>query len=146
MRLHDLSPAEGSRSTRKRVGRGESSGQGKTAGKGHKGYNARSGGGVRPGYEGGQMPLHRRLPKRGFNNIFRKSFAVVNIRDLDRFESGTVIDRETLVSAGIVKDKTSPVKLLGQGEITVSLEVKLAAVSESARRKVEAAGGKIEVV
>jgi len=145
MRLHDLSPAEGSRKSRKRVGRGESSGWGKTSGKGHKGINARSGGGVRPGYEGGQMPLHRRLPKRGFTNIFKKSYAVVNIRDLNRFASGALVDRDALVTAGVLNDKTRPVKLLGQGEISVSLDVKLAAVSESARKKVEAAGGKVEV-
>lgn len=146
MRLHDLAPAKGARKDRKRVGRGVGSGLGKTSGRGTKGHKSRSGGGVRPGFEGGQMPLHRRLPKRGFTNIFKKSYAVVNVRDLDRFESGSIIDRDALMSAGIISDKTKPVKLLGQGEISKSLEIKIAAVSASARTKVEAAGGKIEVV
>lgn len=146
MRLHDLSPAEGSKTARKRIGRGEASGWGKTAGRGAKGQGARSGGNVRPGFEGGQMPIQRRLPKRGFTNIFKTSYSIVNIRDLNRFESGAVVDADALISAGILKGKKKPVKLLGQGDITVSLDVKLAAVSESARKKIEAAGGKVEVL
>lgn len=146
MRLHDLSPAEGAKTARKRIGRGESSGWGKTAGRGAKGQGSRSGGNVRPGFEGGQMPIQRRLPKRGFTNIFKTSYSIVNIRDLNRFESGAVVDAAALISAGILKGKKKPVKLLGQGDITVSLDVKLAAVSESARKKIEAAGGKVEVL
>lgn len=146
MRLHDLSPAKGSRSARKRVGRGESSGWGKTAGRGAKGQGARSGGNVRPGFEGGQMPIQRRLPKRGFTNIFKTSYTIINIRDLNRFESGTTVDAAALAEAGIIKGKNKPVKLLAQGDISISLDVKLAAVSESARKKIEAAGGKVEVV
>ncbi len=145
MRLHDLAPEKGARTSRKRVGRGPGSGLGKTSGKGHKGQKSRSGGGVRPGYEGGQMPLHRRLPKRGFTNIFKAAYTVINLRDLDRFESGADVDRAALISAGLIKEKAKPVKLLGQGDISISLNIKLAAVSESARKKVEAAGGKVEV-
>ncbi|MFO8113100.1 MAG: 50S ribosomal protein L15 [Desulfosalsimonadaceae bacterium] len=146
MRLHDLAPEKGSRSSRKRVGRGVGSGLGKTAGRGTKGQNSRSGGGVRPGYEGGQMPLQRRLPKRGFTNIFKKEYSIVNLKDFNRFESGTIVDAEVLVSAGMVKSTRKPVKLLGQGEINVSLHVKLDAVSKSAQSKIEGAGGKVEVV
>ncbi|MCF8024047.1 MAG: 50S ribosomal protein L15 [Desulfobacteraceae bacterium] len=145
MRLHELSPEKGAKKSKKRVGRGVASGQGKTAGRGTKGLNARSGGGVRPGYEGGQMPLQRRLPKRGFRNLFKKEFSIVNIRDLNRFEAGSRVDGEALRAAGIVKDRDKPVKLLGQGELGVSVEVKVAAVSRSAREKVQAAGGKVEV-
>ena len=145
MKLHELKPAEGSRKGIKRVGRGVASGWGKTAGRGNKGHKARSGGQTSPGFEGGQMPMQRRLPKRGFANIFRKRIAIVNIRDLARFESGSVVDRAALLKAGLIKGDWDGVKLLGQGEITVPLTVKLALVSESAKSKIEGAGGKIEV-
>lgn len=145
MRLHELAPEKGATHFRRRVGRGVASGWGKTAGKGTKGHKCRSGGGVRPGFEGGQMPLHRRLPKRGFNNIFRKEYATVNVRDLGRFESGATVDAAALREAGLVKDRFKPVKLLGQGDIQVALNIKLAAASQSARSKIEAAGGKVEV-
>jgi large subunit ribosomal protein L15 len=146
MKLHELKPAQGATKDRKRKGRGVGSGWGKTAGRGNKGQNARSGGGARPGFEGGQMPLHRRLPKRGFTNIFKKEMAVINVRDLDRFESGSVIDRAALVRAGLLKGRCDGVKLLGQGEINVPLTIKLEAVSSSAKGKIEAAGGSIEVI
>ena len=146
MKLNELSPAKGSRKAPKRLGRGVASGTGKTAGRGTKGYNSRSGGGIRPGYEGGQMPLHRRLPKRGFTNIFKKNIAVINIRDLVRFDKGTVVDTEALVQAGLVKGKRDGVKLLGQGEIKYSLDVRVNQISKSAREKIEAAGGKVEVL
>jgi large subunit ribosomal protein L15 len=144
MRLHDLKPAKGSTQAPKRVGRGVGSGWGKTAGRGSKGQNARSGGGVRPGYEGGQMPIHRRLPKRGFTNIFKKQIAVVNIRDLARFDSGSVIDEAALIRSGLVKGKYDGIKLLGKGDLSAPLTVKLNAVSRSAKQKIEAAGGSIE--
>lgn len=144
MRLNELGPAAGARKSRKRVGRGVGSGHGKTAGRGTKGFNSRSGGGVRPGYEGGQMPIHRRLPKRGFTNVFGKKLAVVNLRDLGGFESGSTIDEAALVRAGLVKGKRDGIKLLGQGEIAVALTIKLDAVSKTAREKIEAAGGKVE--
>ena len=146
MKLNDLSPAKGSRKDPKRVGRGVGSGTGKTAGRGTKGYNSRSGGGVRPGYEGGQMPLHRRLPKRGFTNIFRKNFAVINIRDLKRFDKGSVVDEAALVQVGLVNGKRDGIKLLGHGNINYALEIKLNKVSKSAREKIESAGGKVEVI
>ena len=146
MKLNELSPARGSRKVPRRLGRGVGSGRGKTAGRGTKGYNSRSGGGVRPGYEGGQMPLHRRLPKRGFANIFGKSIAVINIRDLARFDKGSVVDEVALVEAGLVKGKRDGIKLLGQGEIKHSLDVKVNLISKSAREKVESAGGKVEVI
>jgi len=146
MKLHELSPAKGSRKAPKRLGRGVASGTGKTAGRGTKGFNSRSGGGIRPGYEGGQMPLHRRLPKRGFTNIFKKNIAVINIRDLVRFDKGTVVDTEALVQAGLVKGKRDGIKLLGQGEIKYSLDVRVNQISKSAREKIEAAGGKVEVL
>ena len=145
MRLHELSPAEGSRKDRKRKGRGVGSGLGKTAGRGTKGHNARSGGGVRPGFEGGQMPLHRRLPKRGFKNIFQTPVEVVNIRDLNRFESGSVVDSSALADAGLVTRKARQVKVLGQGDLQIPLTVKVGAASKSAREKIEAAGGTVEV-
>lgn len=145
MRLHELTPDKGAKKSRKRLGRGVASGQGKTAGRGTKGFNSRSGGGVRPGYEGGQMPIQRRLPKRGFRNLFKKDFSIVNIRDLNRFEAGTRVDGEAMRAAGIVKNLKKPVKLLGQGELNVAVDVKVSAVSNSARQKVEAAGGSIEV-
>ena len=146
MKLHELSPAKGSRRPRKRVGRGVGSGTGKTAGRGTKGENSRSGGGVRPGFEGGQMPLHRRLPKRGFTNIFKKNIAVINIRDLAKFDKDSVVDRTAFIQAGLVKGKRDGIKLLGQGEISYSLEVKVNQISKTAREKIIAAGGKVEVV
>ena len=146
MKLNDLSPAKGSRKATKRIGRGVGSGSGKTAGRGTKGFNSRSGGGVRPGYEGGQMPLHRRLPKRGFTNIFRKDIAVINIRDLARFDKGSVVDKEALVKMGLVKGKNDGIKLLGKGEINYPIEIKINKVSKSAREKIEAVGGKVEVI
>lgn len=145
MRLHELAPEKKVNKSRKRLGRGVSSGTGKTAGRGTKGHNSRSGGGVRPGFEGGQMPLQRRLPKRGFYNVFKKEYSVVNIRDLSRFSADQQIDRDTLVASGIIKSKNKPVKLLGHGEISTALNVRVAAFSKSARDKIEAAGGKVEV-
>ncbi|MBW2367151.1 MAG: 50S ribosomal protein L15 [Deltaproteobacteria bacterium] len=144
MKLNELSPAKGSRKARKRLGRGVASGTGKTAGRGSKGHNSRSGGGVRPGFEGGQMPLHRRLPKRGFANIFRKKIAIVNLCDLDRFESGSVINPAALIQAGLVKGAIDGIKLLGQGEIDRPLTIQLDRVSKSAKEKVLAAGGNVE--
>ena len=146
MKLHELSPPAKSRKSDKRLGRGVGSGWGKTAGRGTKGYNSRSGGGVRPGYEGGQMPIQRRLPKRGFTNIFRKNIAVINLKDLLAFESGSLVDEAALVKAGLVKGQKDGIKLLGHGEIQVALNVKLNQVSKSARQKIEAAGGSVEVV
>jgi large subunit ribosomal protein L15 len=146
MKLNELSPAKGSQRKRQRVGRGVGSGWGKTAGRGTKGQGARSGGGVRPGYEGGQMPIHRRLPKRGFTNVFKKNLATVNIRDLTRFESGSTVDEVELIKAGLVKGAHDGIKLLGQGEIDYPLQIKLNAVSKSAKAKIEAAGGTVEVV
>jgi len=146
MKLHELSPSSKSRKSNNRLGRGVGSGWGKTAGRGNKGYNSRSGGGVRPGYEGGQMPIQRRLPKRGFTNIFKKKIAVINLRDLLAFESGSLVDEAALVKAGLVKGQKDGVKLLGHGEIRVALNVKLNHVSKSAREKIEAAGGSVEVV
>lgn len=143
MKLHELSPAEGARKSRKRLGRGVGSGWGKTAGRGNKGHNARSGGGVRPGFEGGQMPIHRRLPKRGFTNIFKKKIAVVNVRDLARFQSGETVDEAALIQSGLVKGSVDGIKLLGLGDIEHPLTVRLDAVSESARKKIEAAGGTV---
>lgn len=145
MRLHELTPGKGVKKSRKRLGRGVASGQGKTGGRGTKGLNSRSGGGVRPGYEGGQMPIQRRLPKRGFRNMFKKEFSIVNTRDLNRFTAGTSVDAEALKAAGIVSTGSKPVKLLGQGELNVAVDVKVSAVSKSARQKVEAAGGSVEV-
>jgi len=146
MKLHELSPPAKSRKSDKRLGRGVGSGWGKTAGRGTKGYNSRSGGGVRPGYEGGQMPIQRRLPKRGFTNIFRKKITAVNIRDLKKFKSGSVVDAAALVKMGIVKGKRDGIKLLGVGEIDYPLTIKVNQVSHGARAKIEAAGGNIEVV
>jgi len=141
MRLHELKPAEGSTKDRKRLGRGVGSGRGKTAGRGTKGQKSRSGGGVSPGYEGGQMPLHRRLPKRGFTNIFKKKIEIVNIRDLKRFESGAEIDEISLVKAGLIKGNKDGIKRLGYGEITYPVTVRLENISKSAKEKIEAAGG-----
>ncbi len=145
MKLHELSPVEGSTKRAYRVGRGTGSGNGKTAGKGHKGQNARSGGGVRPGFEGGQMPLHRRIPKRGFVNIFATEYATINVRDLECFENGAVVNAETLIEVGILKNAMDGVKVLGNGELTKKLTVEAAAFSEGAKSKIEAAGGKAEV-
>jgi len=146
MKLNELSPPAGSRKAPKRLGRGVGSGTGKTAGRGTKGQNSRSGGGVRPGYEGGQMPIHRRLPKRGFTNIFKKQFAVVNVRDLAGFESGSVVDEPALVRLGLVKGKRAGIKLLGNGDIDFPLTVKLDRISKSAKDKIESAGGTVEVL
>jgi large subunit ribosomal protein L15 len=146
MKLNELSPAKGASKNRKRLGRGVASGQGKTAGRGSKGQNARSGGGARPGYEGGQMPIHRRLPKRGFTNIFKKDIAIINVRDLDRFEAGSVVDEAALVSKGLVKGVRDGIKLLGQGDISHALTIKIHQASNAAKQKIEAAGGTIEVV
>ena len=147
MKLHELAPAEGSKKEHFRVGRGHGSGNGKTAGKGHKGQNARSGGGVRPGFEGGQMPLYRRLPKRGFNNArFATNYAIVNVSDLDVFEDGAVVDAAALVESGLVNDQCDGIKILGNGEISMKLTVHAAAFSQSAKEKIEAAGGKAEVM
>ncbi len=147
MKLHELSPAPGSTSERKRIGRGPASGQGKTAGKGHKGQKARAGRGMRAGFEGGQMPLQRRIPKRGFVNIFAKEIAIVNLSAIDeKFEDGAVVDVEALINAGLVKKALDGVKVLGNGEISKKLTVKANAFSESAKAKIEAAGGKAEVI
>ena len=146
MKLNELSPAEGSRKNKKRVGRGVASGSGKTAGRGSKGHNSRSGGGVRPGFEGGQMPIHRRLPKRGFTNIFANRIAVINVRDLNRFESGSVVDEAALVGSGLVKGARDGIKILGQGEIGHPWSVIVNLISATARKKIEAAGGNVEVV
>lgn len=146
MKLHELSPAPGSVHESKRIGRGHGSGQGKTAGKGHKGQKARAGRGIRPGFEGGQMPLQRRIPKRGFNNIFATNYAVINVAALNRFEAGAVVDLDALKAAGIVKKAYDGVKILGNGKLEKSLTVKVAAYSASAKEKIEAAGGKAEVI
>ena len=145
MKLHELSPAEGSAKKSFRKGRGPASGNGKTAGKGHKGQNARSGGGVRPGFEGGQIPLYRKLPKRGFTNHFAKKYAIVNVSDLNRFENGAVVDAEALLAARIIRDTMDGVKVLGNGEITKKVTVKAAVFSATAKEKIEAAGGTTEV-
>jgi large subunit ribosomal protein L15 len=146
MRLNDLAPEKGQKKNRKRVGRGVASGSGKTAGRGNKGQNSRSGGGVRPGYEGGQMPIHRRLPKRGFKNPFKKLLAVVNVQDLNRFEADVVIDEVAFVKSGLVKGDRDGIKILGKGDIQVPVTVRINKISASAREKIEAAGGKIEVI
>jgi large subunit ribosomal protein L15 len=144
MKLNELSPAEGSVKARKRLGRGVGSGWGKTSGRGTKGFKSRSGGNVRPGFEGGQMPIHRRLPKRGFTNIFKKQFAILNVIDLARFEEGQVVDEAALVEVGLVKGRRDGIKILGNGEITMKLTIKACLVSKSAREKIEAAGGTVE--
>ena len=146
MKLHELSPAEGSKKSVKRIGRGHGSGWGKTSGKGHKGQKARSGKGMRVGFEGGQMPLQRRIPKRGFNNIFAKKVVAVNVGTLNKFEDGAVVDIAALTEKGIVKNSFDSVKILSNGTITKKLTVKANAFSEGAKAKIEAAGGKIEVV
>ncbi|WP_050182383.1 50S ribosomal protein L15 [Domibacillus robiginosus] len=146
MKLHELKPAAGSRKERNRVGRGTGSGNGKTAGKGHKGQNARSGGGVRLGFEGGQTPLFRRLPKRGFTNVNRKDYAVVNIDTLNRFEEGTEVTPELLIESGIVKSEKAGIKILANGNVEKKLSVKAHKFSAAAKEAIEAAGGKIEVI
>ena len=146
MKLHELSPVAGSKKEAKRIGRGHGSGQGKTAGKGHKGQKARAGKGMRVGFEGGQMPLQRRIPKRGFNNIFAKNIVTVNVGTLNKFEDGAVVDTAALVEAGIVKNSFDAIKILSNGNLTKKLTVKVSAYSEAAKAKIEAAGGKAEVV
>lgn len=146
MRLEELKPAAGSTHRKKIVGRGIGSGVGKTSGKGHKGQNARSGGGVRPGFEGGQMPLYRRLPKRGFTNIFAKKYVSVNVEVLDKFNDGDEVTAESLLEKGIISKTLDGVKILGRGEVTKKLNVKVAKLSESAKEKIEKAGGKAEVI
>ena len=146
MKIHELSPAPGSNKPVKRIGRGPASGQGKTAGKGHKGQKARAGRGMRPGFEGGQMPLQRRLPKRGFNNIFAKEIAIVNVSALDAaFDAGAVVDTAALIAKGLVKKELDGVKILGNGELTKALTVKVSAFSAEAKAKIEAAGGTAEI-
>ncbi|MBQ8796491.1 MAG: 50S ribosomal protein L15 [Clostridia bacterium] len=146
MKLYELSPAEGSKKAARRIGRGHGSGWGKTSGKGHKGQKARAGRGMRVGFEGGQMPLQRRLPKRGFNNIFAKNIVSVNVGTLEKFENGAVVTVASLVEAGIIKNSFDGVKILGNGNLTKNLTVQVSAFSESAKAKIEAAGGKAEVI
>lgn len=146
MKLYELAPAQGSKTDAFRKGRGIGSGNGKTAGKGHKGQNARSGGGVRPGFEGGQMPLSRRIPKRGFVNIFAKTYAFVNISSLNNFEDGAVVDTDAFLKQGLIKKTLDGVKVLGDGELTKKLTVRANAFSAAAKQKIEAAGGKAEVI
>ena len=146
MKLNELSPAQGSAKAAWRKGRGPGSGNGKTAGKGHKGQNARSGGGVRPGFEGGQLPLYRKLPKRGFKNRFAVNYAIVNVGALNKFEDGAVVDLDALVAAKLVRKELDGLKILGNGEITKKLTVKAKIFSAAAKEKIEAAGGKTEVV
>jgi large subunit ribosomal protein L15 len=146
MKLHELKPAAGARKERRRVGRGLGSGMGKTSTRGHKGQWSRTGGGVRPGFEGGQMPLYRRLPKRGFTNIFKKTFALVNVKFLDRFEAGTVVTPELLFQEGLINSLEQNVKVLGHGELSKALTVRAHQFSESATEKITAAGGKAEVI
>lgn len=146
MKLHELRPNEGSTKARKRLGRGTATGQGKTAGRGQKGQKSRSGGGVRPGFEGGQMPLYRRLPKRGFTNIFSKEYAIVNVEALNRFEDNTEVTPELLLETGIIKKVMDGVKILGDGELNKKLTVKAHKFSKSAIEKIEGVGGKVEVI
>ena len=146
MKLNELSPAEGSTKENFRKGRGAGSGNGKTAGKGHKGQNARSGGGVRPGFEGGQIPLYRRLPKRGFNNVFAKHYAIVNVSDLEVFDNDAVITTEVLLEKRIIRKALDGVKILGRGELTKKVTVQAAIFSAGAKEKIESVGGKCEVV
>ena len=146
MKLYELSPAPGTKTEGKRKGRGAGTGNGKTAGRGHKGQNARSGGGVRPGFEGGQMPLYRRLPKRGFKNIFAKQFVEINVSELNRFEDGTVVDAAMLKDAGVISKVLDGIVVLGRGEIEKKITVKAARVTKGAAQKIEAAGGKVEVI
>ena len=145
MKLHELQPAAGSQTAPKRLGRGVGSGLGKTSGRGHKGAKARSGGGKRPGFEGGQMPLTRRLPKRGFTNIYRREYAAINVSALERFENGTVVTPELLLETGVINKRLNGVKILGGGDLTKKLTVSVDKVTDSAKAKIEAAGGKVEV-
>ncbi|HCA29384.1 MAG TPA: 50S ribosomal protein L15 [Ruminococcaceae bacterium] len=146
MKLHELTAVPGSNKAPKRIGRGHGSGQGKTAGKGHKGQKARAGRGMRPGFEGGQMPLQRRIPKRGFNNIFAKKIIGINVGALEKFDNGSVVDTQALIDAGIVKTCCDGIKILGNGKLTKKLDVKVTAYSEAAKQKIETAGGKAEVI
>jgi large subunit ribosomal protein L15 len=146
MKIQELSPAEGSRKKRKRVGRGQGSGHGKTCCRGHKGQRSRSGGRLRPGFEGGQMPLQRRLPKRGFTNIFRQECIIINIKDLNRFEPNSNLDREALRKAGLVKNEKGDIKLLGKGDISHPVVIAVDRVSKAARTKIEAAGGEVKMI
>lgn len=146
MNLSELKSPAGSNKNKKRVGRGIGSGHGKTSTRGHKGQKARSGGGVRPGFEGGQMPLQRRIPKRGFNNIFRKEYVIINVKDLNRFEDGTEVTPELLLQAGLIKSLKDEVKVLGDGDLEKKLVVKVHKVSQQAQDKVTARGGKVEVI
>lgn len=146
MKLYELAPSEGATKDSKRKGRGHGSGNGKTAGRGHKGQNARSGGGVRPGFEGGQMPIYRRLPKRGFTNVFALEYAEVKISDLNRFEDGAVVDAQALKDAGVVKKVCDGIKVLGNGDLNKKVTVKAKKFTASAKEKIEAAGGKAEVI
>lgn len=146
MKLHELSPAEGSAKSAWRKGRGPGSGNGKTAGKGHKGQNARSGGGVRPGFEGGQFPIYRQHPKRGFHNLFATNYAIVNVEDLNRFVDGTVVDLDVLLAAKMIRKPMDGLKVLGNGELNKKLTVKATVFSATAKEKIEAAGGKAEEV
>jgi len=146
MKLFELQPGVGSNKDSKRKGRGHGSGNGKTAGRGHKGQNARSGGGVRIGFEGGQMPIYRRLPKRGFNNIFALKYAEINVSDLNKFEDGAVVDAESLKAAGIIKKTLDGIKVLGNGEVSKKVTVKAAKFTKTATEKIVAAGGKYEVM
>lgn len=146
MKLHELSPAPGSATKAWRKGRGAGSGNGKTAGRGHKGQNARSGGGVRPGFEGGQIPLYRKLPKRGFHNKFSTVYSIINVEKLNRFDDGAVIDLAALKESGVISKCNDGLKVLGRGEITKKLTVKASIFSATAKAKIEAAGGKAEVI
>lgn len=146
MRIHELSPAKGSRKKRKRVGRGVGSGHGKTSCRGHKGQKSRSGGGPRTGFEGGQMPLQRRLPKRGFTNIFRKRYSIINVKDLNRFKPNASVDTEGFKEAGLIKKVGDGIKVLGVGEISHPLVIRVHKVSKTAREKIESAGGKVEII
>ncbi len=146
MKLYELTPTPGSKTEGKRKGRGPGSGNGKTAGRGHKGQNARSGGGVRPGFEGGQMPLYRRLPKRGFTNIFAKDYVAINVSALEKFENGAVVNAEALKAAGVISKINDGVVIMGRGEVTKSLTVQAVRFTASAKEKIEKAGGKAEVI
>jgi large subunit ribosomal protein L15 len=147
MRLNDLSPASGSKKRKKRIGRGPGSGHGGTSCKGHKGQKARSGASIRPGFEGGQMPLHRRAPKRGFNNIFKKQYEVINVKDLERFKAlASVVDIDVLKNSGLIKCEKNLIKVLGDGEINFPIQIKVNGTTKTAREKIEAAGGSIELV